>query len=117
MRLPVEGDRDSKAGLESNGQGSGLSKAGTGHCMAKRVRIRAAAAPVTVACHSIQDCQGRTHFCTSWCRSPPQSLKHPRPAASLIVIPVFVPLRCDMAIVIRKSLRPLRTAGNRMKQT
>ena len=31
MRLPVEGDRDSKAGLESNGQGSGLSKAGTGH--------------------------------------------------------------------------------------
>ena len=24
-------------------------------------------------CHNIQDCQGRTHCCTSWCRSTPQS--------------------------------------------
>lgn len=31
MRLPVEGDGDNKAGFESYGQGSGLSKAGTGH--------------------------------------------------------------------------------------
>lgn len=31
MRLPVEGDGDNKAGLESYGQGGGLSKAGIGH--------------------------------------------------------------------------------------